>query len=511
MCFGVTSTAPDIRLRCPSQPPVSESFFETLAAIYARTILVSQKSQTTKHQHNQTKMARNSRRRQTDPDVEAGDSVSMTPPRRTSPQEDLSPAGTFDTALTSPDTFDERHPSSNVARNSYTAPPPQKVTIEHNVKSATSGGTRSAGLILGMSKPAMGIAAMLLLGAGGAAAFGWFQIPGLNSQIKELEAQVAALSTEIDRLAEENDRFETLNDELNQTVAEFASLNQDLNNTVTELKDITGDLNSTNSELIERVDELATENANYEQLNNELNATADRLEQEVEFFEVAIGELVLENENLSNLTASLQGVTEQLGNLTTSQNETLTELYTVLNDVSTENDRLEQLTTDLLTVVSYLNDTSLGFGDTLQQITNFIAGQITTNQVFLAIDLEQTYTSKIDNWDCDYQIEFREEVFAQNYDNPISDMPRVLDYFDQRIFNEVCIDVDDFEAFLVNEYPSDVTTNNFERALNNYTAATFDFYFPEEGEEGITLSEWAEASFKCSNLGRRYSWRSIIS
>lgn len=439
---------------------------------------------------------------QTD-DVEraGGESANRTPSnRRSAPasptDEEVSPAGTFDTALTSPSTFDD-------------SVRPQKITFEHNVKT-TPGGSRArggAGLLLGMSKPAFAIVTMMILGAGGAAAFGWFQIPGLTSQIEELEAQVAVLSGEIDRLSQENDRYESLNNELNQTVEDFRDLNQDLNATVVELQVIKDELNTTQLELIERVQELRAENENYSLLNNELNTTATRLAQEVDFFEVTLAKLVLENNALSNLTEALQEVTTEIGNITVAQNETLNGLYEVLGGLSAENDRLESLNGDLVTVVSFLNETSLGLGNSLQQITDYLADQIVANQVLVAEILENTYRQRVQAWDCDYRDHFREESFGQDFNVLISDISSVVDYVGQRVLSELCLDKVDFEDYLLAQYQDGLNSFRLTRGVSDYATTALDYYFPEIGEVGITPEEWSEARFDCQNLDNVYSWR----
>jgi hypothetical protein len=438
------------------------------------------------------KSRNSSRQGQTDPDVERGVSLSRTPSsRRPSPQEDLSPAGTFDTALTSPSTFED----------SVRSPPtPQKIVFEHNVKSSASGSrSKNAGLLLGMTKPALGIATLIMLGTGGAAAFGWFKIPGLSSQIEELEAQVAVLSGEINR-------FSVLNNELNETVADFRDLNQDLNATVTQLEGIFYGLNDTNFDLVDRVEELVVENEIYSRLNQDLNTTATRLAKEVDFFEITLAKLVLENGALANLTGALQGLTSELGNLTVSQNDTLAQLYGVLDRVSTENLLLESLNNDLVTVVSFLNETSLGLDNSLQQITGFLADQIAANQVLVSESLENTYRQRVQSWDCDYRDHFREEPFAGNFNISITDLSGVVEYVNERVLSEICLDESDFEQFLLGEYPDGINSFRLIRGVSMYTTNALDFYFPEAGETGITPAVWAEASYDCQKLQTPFSW-----
>eukprot|EP00934_Nitzschia_sp_Nitz4_P007622 Nitzschia sp. Nitz4//scaffold10_size219509//133703//134911//NITZ4_001439-RA/size219509-processed-gene-0.340-mRNA-1//-1//CDS//3329532953//7612//frame0 len=377
----------------------------------------------------------------------------------------------------------------------------QAVTIEHKVNSSTN---RSAGLIMGMTKPAMAIAGLLVMGGVGAAAFGWFQIPGLNDQIDALEAQVTALSNEVDRLTEENNRYETLNDMLNETVADFRNLTESLNSTVIELQDVADDLNQTNLELQEQVSQLTAQNLEYAQLNQDLNATATRLAEEVDFFEIAVANLILENGALSNTTEALQRVNAELGNLTDTQNQTLVEMATVLGDLASENDRLESLNNDLVTIVSFLNETSLDIDESLQQVTEFLADQIIANSVLLAESLENTYRQQIQNWDCDYRDYFREEPYGENYTMVITDLPTVLSYVDDRVLSDMCLDVDDFEAYLVNTYADSITSYRLIAGVTEYTTRALTYYFPDVDETGVTPQEWADASYSCRNLEDTY-------
>jgi hypothetical protein len=361
-----------------------------------------------------------------------------------------------------------------------------------------------------MTKPALGIASLLILGTGAAAAFGWFQIPGLSNQIDELEAQVSHLSGEVDRLSAENDRYQTLNNKLNQTVAEFRDLNQDLNDTVTELEDISYGLNSTKLELIQRVRELTAENENYSQMNRELNNTAARLAQEVDFFEVALTKLVLENGALSNLTGSLEGLTTELGTLTEEQNKTLFGLYNVLNGLTSENERLESLNNDLVKVVGFLNETSVGLDTSLQQVTDFLVGQITANQVLVLASLENTYRQKVQTWDCDYRDHFVEESFGQDFNVLISNVTQVVDYVNERVLSEICLDKLDFQQYLRAAFPEGLNSFRLIRGVNDYTLSALNYYFPQANQTGVSPDDWANASYDCQKLKNPFSRSAAI-
>eukprot|EP00934_Nitzschia_sp_Nitz4_P007907 Nitzschia sp. Nitz4//scaffold10_size219509//135486//136841//NITZ4_001440-RA/size219509-processed-gene-0.137-mRNA-1//-1//CDS//3329532956//7897//frame0 len=439
-------------------------------------------------------------RQDAEQDVEQASSQPFTPPRMTAPRDEVSPAGTFDTAVMSPASFDGEEDRTRSAEKFQ-----QKVVIEHNVKSGGSR-NRSAALMLGMTKPAMAIVGLLVLGGASAAALGWFQIPGLENQIAELEAQVAELSTQIDRLSEENDRYEELNNDLNQTVADFRDLNENLNNTVTELEGISYDLNMTNQQLTQQVNNLAQQNEDYRTLNDELNETATRLEAEVEFFEVALARLVLENGALANTTEALQGALLELGNITDAQNQTLTELSTVLTTISDENDRLSSLNDNLVTIVSFLNDTSTGLEASLTQVTEFLADQIVANQVLLAEQLENTFRQRVQNWDCDYRDHFREEAFGDDYTVVItgSDLDTVVQYVEDRLLSDLCLKADDFLEYMIDTYPDGITSYRIITGVTAYTNDALTYYFPDVDEVGLSVDDWADAQYSCRNLETQY-------
>jgi len=438
---------------------------------------------------------------QTVPDVERGNASNRnmrTPTQsRTSPQDEaISPAGTFETSLTSPSTFDE----------SMRSPTPTKIIFEHNVKTTQGSAARSgAGLLFGMSKPALGIAALLVLGCAAAAAFGWLKIPGLHNQIQDLHKQVQKLSNQIDRLTVENNRYQKLNNELNATAAHLQELNQHLNASVVELEGITGDLNQTNLELSARVTELAAENDHYALLNHQLNDTATNLADQVGFFQAAVTKLVLENGSLSNLTGALHDVTSQLGNLTSSQNKTLTQLYDVMNGLTTQNDRLQTLNNNLVTVVSFLNETSLGLGNSLQHITQFLSSQIVANQVLVAQSLQNSYDQRLANWDCGYRDYFSGKPFVSNYTVIIKNLTMVVDYVDTRLLADICLNKTDFEDYLTQQYPNGVNSYRLTRGVNDYTTAALDYYFPQSGQVGLAPQAWANASYNCQNLAQPFT------
>merc|ERR1719491_752348 len=379
---------------------------------------------------------------------------------------------------------------------------PQKIVFEHNVKSTTT--PRSAGLLIGMSKPALIIIGLSFIALTSTSLLGWIKIPGLNGQIKDLKEQVNRLSTEVDRLESENDRYEDLNNQLNTTVFELEEITENLNSTVTELvtdlNEVTTELNFTNQEFRDRVAELAYENDQYVELNTNLTTTTKQLKGEVDQFEVALKSLYAENDALSSLSL-------QLGNLTFDQNETLIELQATVANFTEDIDRLEALNEDITGIVGFLNDTSLGFESSLEVVTEVLADQIVANQALLLGTLENTYRQRINDWDCEYRDKFRDSEWGTNYALPITDLESVITYLDDRIFDEVCLDASNFVDFMTAEYPNtDLTSHRVVRTVSDYSDRALDFYFPESGEVGITTKEWSDASYSCENLASKYFW-----
>jgi hypothetical protein len=99
--------------------------------------------------------------RQTGPDIEQGRQHYRTPTKggssarsSTRPAE-ISPADSFDTALTSPSTFD------SAERSSYPPQKPQKISFDIKTKNKGGGGS----FLFGLSKPVLGLFILFLVAA----------------------------------------------------------------------------------------------------------------------------------------------------------------------------------------------------------------------------------------------------------------------------------------------------------------------------------------------------------
>jgi len=428
------------------------------------------------------------------PDVEGGTDISKTPQLKSKPS-DLSPT---ETARTSPT-------ESMVS-------PTQKIKFEHSIETKDSprGGNKSRSLLLGMGGKGLMVCAFIV-GLAAFGGFGWFQIPGLNKQIDRLRDQVNRLkdeinrlSDEVDRLANENDRYESLNNDLNESLVDFKELNEDLGLEVDELQQLSDELNNTKQILLNQIDFLRSENERYRDLNENLNSTRIQLEGDVIYFRETLQELVIESDTLFNTTGDLRNLTETLANMTL--NETLIELDQRLDNITSQVNRMELLNSDLLTVVSFLNDTSLGLGDNLQEISDYLADQIASNELYVITSTENLYRSKITNWDCEYAIVFNDRDWGSDKSLPIDDLDTVIGYVDERVLEELCLDGSNFESYLTTTYPDYISTMRLKAGIVIYTNAALDYYFPEADETGLSFQDWSAASFLCENLASKYLW-----
>jgi len=419
------------------------------------------------------------------------------------------------------------HSNSNGSRNSNNH---SKVVIEHKMKNVPSnknpfGGGSSLACLL---KPLLLFLFLAAILSGGASVYGWlFKFPALNQQVEALEEQVSRLQTE-------NDRYESLNNRLNITVDDLETVKDDLNGTVSELETVASALNTTKDQIVAEIDQLKTQNFDYALLNEGLQAETAELAREVESFREALGQLTDEHSILQNTTTALQDLATRFANTTIDQNETLEVLKITLEGFQAENDRLEDFNEKLETGLDYLNDTLFANGNlvessavTLGEITQVLGEQVKQQQRTTLQQLEISYRQLLAGWDCDYRDVFRSEAYGQDYDTLLVSeswgglLPlEVQTYVEERVLSKLCLDPKDFQTYLFSTNADGVTSNQLIRAVVLYTEDAMKYYFesslaesnsdgentntvednPNANANGVTLSEWIDASFRCDRL-----------
>lgn len=167
-----------------------------------------------------------------------------------------------------------------------------------------------------------------------------------------------------------------------------------------------------------------------------------------------------------------------------------------------ENQRLQTLNSNLEILVGFLNETSGEITETLEGITEFLAEQIVGNRQLLLENLQNSFSSQINSWDCAFRDTFRGESFILDEDSPIGiNVGEVLAHVEDRILSEFCVDRVDFENYLERRYGLlDMTTNQWYQGVAIYTNDVLNYYFPDPGRPGLTPNDWAEADYDCVNV-----------
>jgi len=466
-----------------------------------------------------------------------------TPPKRSAPSRSSKYAASKQLdSPTSVATFDTLQSSSSADAMLPSSPreTPQSVVIEHKYAEEKKKGNTVRNCRMAKKPLALIIGLVFFSTAGLAYLLGYFfEIPGLNGQIERLRAevdrlevevdrlevqvveltvQVDRLGGEVDRLEDEVDRFEDLNDALEANNKEFKESNEELaaNNQV--FKDLNAKLNLTTIEFAFLTVQLNDTVFDLRDVNGDLDESTLQLVSQV---------LSLQRFN-SNLTDTLEGYTivtqnlnEDIGTLAELNKDldfTVEKFYAEINVLADENQRLETVLQDLTTVVSFFNDTSTELGGTLDEVADFLAEQVNATRVLLIENMYNSFQQRVTNWDCGLRSRFVSEEFANSDFTPIGQAKYVdvIDFLDFRVLSQMCIDRNDFEAFLANDVLSasipavDATVNDLNEAVAEYTLDTLEYYFSNDsdGQIGLSITDWVDAEFKCTNLplDKRYSY-----
>jgi len=240
-------------------------------------------------------------------------------------------------------------------------------------------------------------------------------------------------------------------------------------------------LNSQIEELEKQVDRLESE--------------VDRLEDQNDRYEILNGQLNRTSEELRFTAERLEGTVDRLNN-------TVIDLEKLNQDLKEENERYAELNSQLNTILLFLNETSANINETYEQLVSYLAEQITVNRVLVLQTLENIYDQQTVSWDCTFRDIFQGEPFIADEDVPIGDgVPAVLEYVEEQILSEICISTSDFESFLEDRYSLElITVNQLFQGVAVYLIAVMNYYFPDEGEPGLTAEDWASADYLCENV-----------
>lgn len=236
-----------------------------------------------------------------------------------------------------------------------------------------------------------------------------------------------------------------------------------------------------------------------------LNEQLDRLEGEIDTL-AEQNKIYAQNiEELEETVEDLQEIEQELSEIADEFNVTVMELNETVTNLTGKLGQLDELNGDLTSIVDFLNTTAASIDTSFEQITEFLQDQITSSQVLVLGNLENTMMQKTLNWDCNLASVFGQKDWATDYNVPIpaSAWMDINGYVNEKVLKELCLDEADFFQHLTDNY-EEWTTNNVITAVTVYTQAALDWYFPEAGEAGLVHDDWAYAAFKCANLEKKF-------
>jgi hypothetical protein len=167
-------------------------------------------------------------------------------------------------------------------------------------------------------------------------------------------------------------------------------------------------------------------------------------------------------------------------------------------------------------LVAFLDETSMNIDESFDAFTEYLAGQIASYRVLVLETLENLYRQRASFWDCDFREYFLVETFAVNRNSPVgaSAYPEVIDYIEERVLSDLCLDTTDFELFLASEYVGspqvwDASFNQLQQAVGLYTDLAVQYYFSSELTD-VSPDAWAEAQYNCDNLSQEVRFRHTL-
>jgi len=325
----------------------------------------------------------------------------------------------------------------------------------------------------------------------------------LNAQTR-LADQINSLNATLDTYKNLLENQGDLNGELNQTTSILEAEIDRLVAANEEYKRLNLDLNNTIGDLAEQNTELANQNNIFKGLNNDLNNTIDRLDGEVGNLSSEIDRLTTQNGQLSSQVTRLQNATANLEQVRLNLESNVTALIGEVDGFSNKVDELQQYNDELENIVSFVNETSSFLNETMDSVTGYLSEQIVAYRSVATETLQNTFIQRAALWDCAYRDHFGDDTFSSSDRLPIPDnkFDEVMNYVDDRVLQELCLSLVDFEKFLEYEFDDPVyTTNHIVSGIASYTYLAFGYYFPDAGESGgITEADWALAGYNCKRL-----------
>lgn len=360
------------------------------------------------------------------------------------------------------------------------------------------------------------------------------QVKVLESEVTRLEGEVSDLTVQVDRLenavedlSDQNDRYEQNNINLAANLTLFKGENDKLQNTIGDYTEQNINLNTTiklyqqqNNQLFENVALADEQNKQLTSNIVDLNAAVDDLENVSANLSTALDTSA---EIVTNLTVQVEALEATRDSL----NSTVLTLTAHVQEFALQVDRMDDTIQELTDVVSFLNTTATDIDRTFDATVTFI-DTIIERYRSAAIAQEKAYWETIrGRWGQDIDNTFGNKPFAKDTTLPIgdADYPEVMEHLDEVVFQPMCLNLTDFETFLIGEFfpvfegddytatGGNLTVSNLSQGIFYYTInGLFKHYFgpaEDDVDDQVTAAEWEKANYECENLvaiGRGFSF-----
>lgn len=354
------------------------------------------------------------------------------------------------------------------------------------------------------------------------------QVDRLQDEVGNLEIQVDRFEELVEELTDQNDRFEQSNINLAGNLTIFKGENDRLRITVDDYAEITDNLNSTVKEYQQQNEVLSDNVAQLEELNSRLENNIETLDNTIVDIDSTTEALTIALATATEIAANLTIEVDDLEEIKDDLNTSVITLTDNVQEYTVQVDKMDGTIQELSDIVSFLTTTAADVEQTFDATVSFIDSIIIQYRISAVYNKKFYWEAIRSNWRCDLDSVFGNKPFVEDVELPIGDeyYSGVMEYLDEVVFQKMCFNMTDFEAFLVTKYFPDfkggdylaptggnLTVQNLSSGIYYYTTTgLFKHYFgPQEDDFAgqVTGEEWEAANFDCDTLvdrGRGYSY-----
>jgi len=332
----------------------------------------------------------------------------------------------------------------------------------------------------------------------------------LKSKLNEMTEDILELTNEVSFLRQESDLYKNISLQLSTNLTNAIETNQNMTVQIEELgleysnlKDGYVNLENLADNITTQNDAIKDRNGKLEHLNSKLNEDVEVLQNKTANLTSSLSELVSINADFRDNVKLLEGQNSNL-------KKDLNTLQTNIQDLSHENSQFKTLNDDLLSLIGFLESIENKGEESITDIVIKLADLIDNYRVLAVADLEIQYKTIIEKLPCTLEGVFGNELFVIDRALSISDFyPAVMDLIDKSVLIEICVDLDDFEKYMLekvglqDEDKSSISLIKLLNSLETYTSLVNDYYFsssPNLIQNSVSVLDWEVANFHCEEL-----------